>query len=218
MPTLLNIGLYSVPEAARLSGIKTASIHRWLRGYCRDGVDYPAVWERSIEAVNGVHVVTFRDLMELRAMNSFLKAGVTWPTIRKAVEKSVLRHETDHPFSTLRMRTDGRTLFDVDGEHMVEFLTDQVVFSTIVEDYLCDLDFDGDQPSRWWPMGRNKDVVLDPRFNMGAPMISSCCVPTAILAKACRKNPPEDVACWYEVDIEVVELAAEYEGIGFVAA
>jgi uncharacterized protein (DUF433 family) len=65
---------------------------------------------------------------------------------------------------------------------------------------------------RWWPLGRDHRVVLDPERSFGRPIITPESVPTAILARAFQAEGSIDsVARWYEVDPRSVLDAVEFE-------
>jgi len=83
-----NTGIYTVPEAARLTKVASPRIRRWLSGYTflsgsREHVS-PPVWRGQLQPVNGALALGFLDLMEIRAVDAFLRAGVSWKTLREA--------------------------------------------------------------------------------------------------------------------------------------
>ena len=81
---LLNTGLYSVPEAARLTRISVGKIRRWLKGYnfkSGDSIHHSdAVWQGELQPVENKLALSFRDLQELRFVDAFVGAGVSWRT------------------------------------------------------------------------------------------------------------------------------------------
>jgi hypothetical protein len=119
--SLLGIGLYTVPEAVRLTGIPQARLRRWLRGYTRGAGEEraasPPVWQCQLPGTDRTLGLGFLDLMEARFADAFRKAGVPWRVIRLGAECAREICRADHPFSSQRFRTDGRTIFAeiVDG-------------------------------------------------------------------------------------------------------
>ncbi|HEX4666627.1 MAG TPA: hypothetical protein VH207_08500, partial [Chthoniobacterales bacterium] len=85
---LLNIGLYTVPEAARLTRVSAGKIRRWLKGYdfkSGDRVHHSnAVWQGELQPVENKLALSFRDLLELRFVDAFIRTGVSWRTMRRA--------------------------------------------------------------------------------------------------------------------------------------
>ena len=101
-PNLLNTGLYTVPEAARLTRVSVGKIRRWLKGYnFRSGESVhhsDAVWQGEIKPMENKLALSFRDLLELRFVDAFIRAGVSWrndaPSAREgagAIEKRRIR-------------------------------------------------------------------------------------------------------------------------------
>ena len=112
---LLDIGLYSVPEAARLTGVSPGRIRRWLRGYrfrtpSGEARVSPPVWERDLADFDAL-VLTFRDLIEIRYVDAFIEQGVSWATLRRSTAKAKELTGNTHPFSSRKFKSDGRLLF-----------------------------------------------------------------------------------------------------------
>jgi hypothetical protein len=95
----------------------------------------------------------------------------------------------------------------------------QHVFSDLVRPYLGQLEFDPlEVPTRWWPMGREGRVVIDPAVSFGRPVIAEAGVPTRALAEALeaeQRYDPEralDRVSWlFKVPHRHVQSAARFE-------
>jgi len=223
--SLLGVGVYTVPEAARLTGVSAPRIRRWLTGYTfksRSATRSSApVWGRQIGSSKDELVLSFRDLLEVRFVDAFRRHGVSWKTIRLAAERAAEIVEDSHPFSTKRFKTDGRSIFaDIAQETREESLLDlaksQYELKSIVDPFLfAGLEFSElhGVPVRWWPLGRDRRVVLDPERSFGQPIVTPESVPTAILAQAVKAEDGslEAVARWYLVDSKAVKDAVEFE-------
>jgi uncharacterized protein (DUF433 family) len=193
--SLVGIGLYTVPDAARLTGIPQPRLGRWLRAYTnaigkRRAASHP-VWQRQLPEVHGMLGLGFLDLMEARFVDAFRKAAVPWRVIRHGAERAREIFDTDHPFSSQRFRTDGRTIFagiiDATGEpQLFTLVKSQLAFARVVGRSLyAGIEFSNrDMPVRWWPLGRHTPVVIDPARSFGQPIVSAGGVPTAVLANA----------------------------------
>jgi uncharacterized protein (DUF433 family) len=157
--------------------------------------------------------LSFRDVIELRFIKAFRDAGVSLQTIRSCIDRA--RNEIDdaRPFSTLKFRTDGRTIFQLitsevrEGE-MTDLRTRQNVFRTMIEPSLKDLEFDGDELKRWRPLGAASKVAVDPQIAFGKPILLGLGVTTEALALAAQVEASErDVARLYEVPLAAVRDA-----------
>jgi len=162
--------------------------------------------------------LAFLDLVEIRFVDAFLNQGVTWQVLRKAAAKAQDFVGTSHPFSTRKFKTDGRHIFAEledakGGTSLIELLKSQHYFERVISPYLKDLEFDGDEPSRWWPLGLNRrQIVIDPARSFGQPIIATRGIPTAVLAQAVKAHGSiAEVARWYETDVASVKAAVRFE-------
>ena len=217
---LLNSGLYTVPEAARLTRVSVGKIRRWLKGYdfkSGERVRHSdAVWQGEHRPIENKLALSFRDLLELRFVDAFIRAGVSWRTMRRAHAKAQEQLHTTHPFCSNRIFTDGRSILLRQGEQdsdqaLVDLANDQVEFARIVEPFRKELEFSGND-ILWWPLGRERQIVLDPKRNFGQPSAARSGVPTRVLARSAKTNRSvEAVTHWFEVSEAEVRDAVEFE-------
>lgn len=222
--SLLGKGVYTLPEASRLTGIPSRTIRRWITGYSytRGGMvhAFPPLWERQIAPVDNSVALSFRDLLEVRFVEFFRTHGVSWETIKLAAQCAAEIIQDTHPFSTKRFKTDGRSIFadiiQATGEEsLLDLAKRQYEFKSVVEPFLFEgVEFAdiGIAPIRWWPLGRNRRVTIDPERSFGQPICAPESVPTAVLARAYRAEGSVDaVASWYMVHSKSVGDAIEFE-------
>lgn len=220
---LLGVGLYSVPEAARLTRISNRRIRSWTTGYIRSSGKhhrkYTSVWRADAPYVDGIVSLTFRDLMEVRFVNAFREYGVTWKVIRLAALHAMEWLGNDHPFSMKSFRTDGRTIFadlveDSGSRKLLDLVSSQYAFSQVISQSLYrGMEFsEADEVVRWWPEGKRKAIVVDPLRSFGQPIDSKSGVPTRILADACRaEGSAKRAASNFGVRVQAVVSAVEFE-------
>lgn len=108
---LVGIGLYTPREAQRLIGVPTPKIVRWLKGHTAKGKRYDPLWRPQVDLGDGEFALGFRDLMEMRTAAAFMASGVSAQVIRRAIVEARKLVGADHPLSTTRFRTDGRSVF-----------------------------------------------------------------------------------------------------------
>ncbi len=219
---LIGVGIYTVPDAHRLSGVASARIRRWLVGYryANNGQfkQSPPKWQRQLPLLHGEAALGFLDLMEVRVVSALRERGISWQRIRQAQSQARTLFGTDHPFADDRFRTDGRDLFyymdreAANDRYLVNLAKSQFAFEQVIKPYFINLDFVRHQAARWWPLGQNRGVVVDPRRSFGQPIVNDRGIPTAVLAEAFRAEGSADlVARWYGVDIRAVRDATEFE-------
>lgn len=217
---LLNAGLYTVPDAARLTRISTGKIRRWLKGYdfkSGERIHHSdAIWKGELPPIENKLALSFRDLLELRFVDAFIHAGVSWRTMRRAHAKAQRELGTTHPFCSNRIATDGKNILLRQGEEdsdeaLINLVNNQREFRRIVQGFLKELEFSGSDII-WYPLGKDRQIVIDPRRNFGQPTATKSGVPAATLARSVKANSSQEVvARWYEVHPDEVRDAVEFE-------
>jgi uncharacterized protein (DUF433 family) len=219
---LLQTGIYTVSDAARVAGVSSRRIRRWLRGY-EFKVKFerhrsPAVWNSQLDPIDNAMALGFLDLLEIRCVDAFICTDVSWKTLRQVHDRAreIVGHS--HPFCTNRFATDGQTIFmefqEKNDEIMLWDMKDvQRVFDRIIRPFLKDLEFDNSRvPFRWWARGRSHQVALDPKRSFGQPIIFREGIPTQVLARNAKANDSiQEVARWFEINANSVREAIEFE-------
>lgn len=224
--TVGQVGLYTVPMAAKILGESATKIRSWVDGYPNS--DATPIIRRQLPPINGRTVLGFLDLIEARFIRYFDRLGLSPQAIRKVAEKLRERHRTDHPFATdKRFRTDGKKIFmetvETDEEkRILDLMNDYFVMGPVIEASLFDsILYADDLAYRWRPAGDLPRVVLDPQYAFGRPTIEGAFVPTDALYSAFdAEKSVALVAEDFEIDPESVNQAIAFEerlraGAGF---
>ena len=220
-PPPLGIGYYSVPEAARLIRMPARNITRWLGGYAYKSNGkagrMPPLWTPELPANDDRLELSFRDLIELRFVQAFIRENVDLRVIRSCLERAREAVSDPRPFSTRRFKTDGRTIFleslKATGEvEILDLKQGQYVIKAVLEQTFRDLDIEGDVVARWRPFQGKGSIVIDPHRAFGQPIAAAAGVPTVVLADAVKaEGSIERVARLYEVAVPVVRDAVRFE-------
>jgi uncharacterized protein (DUF433 family)/DNA-binding transcriptional MerR regulator len=220
---LIGLGLYSIAEAAKLARVPVASLRRWVFGYRykHEGLHArvrPVITADHVNLPDGERVVTFRDLIEIQFVHSFRQHGVSWPMIRRAADAAVRLTGDDHPFSSQKFVTDGRTIFadvaqSLKENKLLDLSSNQVAMRNVLLPSLrAQLDVGELGANRWWPLGRRRQVVIDPARQFGQPISVREGVPTSVLSAAYSATHSfKKAAAWYEVTEAVVRTAVQFE-------
>lgn len=218
---MLGRGIYAVPEAARLTGVSAQRIRRWVSGYSFPSAtgrhESLPVWKHEIPVLADSLALSFRDLVEVRFVEAFLRHGVKWKALRKAAELAAELIRSSHPFSTKRFKTDGQTIFLEIAEEsrepsLLDLIRRQYTIHDIVEPHLFEsLEFgSAGGAERWHPLWPNRRVVVDPRISFGQPTVEG--IPTYIVAGSVRvEDSTPRTAAIYGIELASVEAAVEFE-------
>ena len=219
----LGVGFYSYADAARIIGIPSAKLRRWVRDY--DHYTHAGIIERRALIVHHYgpqdRVLSFLELIELLFISLFRREGLSLKAIREAAVTAARWYATDYPFAIKRFSTDGRHIFATmaNGANARDLLAElgrgQFALPTVIDPFLRKIEYSGDELAKaFWPLGRDQRIVLDPDRAFGQPIDAETGVPTDILYRAFKaegENSIQRVANWYEVPVEAVEAAIAFE-------
>src|SRR5438045_1078838 len=121
------MGIYSLPQASRLTRVSTRRIRYWLqrRPHNVSAERIRPLWKGQLSPIDHHRALGFLDLQEIRYVSAFLRAGVTWPRLHVIHSKAKEMLGTQHPFCTREFATDGVTIFDGLDKHLIDMLDDQ---------------------------------------------------------------------------------------------
>lgn len=224
--SLLGKGLYTIPEAARILQMRAETVRCWVKGYSfgREGhrrYSPPLIQLPTSSGVSELFL-TFQNLIELLFIRLFHREGVSLYTIRAAASEAQRDFESNHPFAVKQFDTDGKDIFatlefkDVEGIPKSKVLKDlklsQMVIDEIARPYFKNLEYSSLGVIRYYPLGSDKSIVLDPKRSFGKPIDEASGVSTYVLYQMARTGEaPRDIAKWYGVSEEAVSNAIEYE-------
>ncbi|MCQ8897672.1 DUF433 domain-containing protein [Limnobacter humi] len=215
---LTNLGLYSLQQAAALSGAKTLEINRWLFGYrSREGGVHAPLWEVELSGERKKNI-GFRDLMELRIVSAFVRKGVPLRVIRQALVNSKQIFGIQYPLTSRRFLTDGQSIYhealDSESDELTDLVKRQLVFRNIIKPSLYEgIEFDkSGAANRWFPM-KDHTVVVDPTVAFGRPSLASYGVPTETLFLVYKAEGNDFLAVSHQFGIPVndIQKAVKFE-------
>jgi uncharacterized protein (DUF433 family) len=179
----LGLGLYSVPDVALILKLNPTLVRRWLHEYWGSKLNTQA--NEAVFASWGVgreKAVDFYTLIEFYVFYQLRQKGVSPQSIVKAHQAIAVGSGQKFPFANSTVLTDGRKIFySLDGESIVNAdKTLQLNFKSIIEMFCHKIDFGKNQLAlRYWPLGKDRNVVVDPHHQLGQPTIKD----TNILAE-----------------------------------
>jgi uncharacterized protein (DUF433 family) len=216
-PALLDGGIYSIPEAAGLVGSDQSAMRVWVEG--RPGKQLPII-DNQIGRLGRRVAISFTNLMELRFVAFFAKAGVGLREIRSIMNeaKEILEHP--HPFATKTVfKTDGRKIVAEIGRKngiaIYDLKTTNYEMALVVMDSLKDdVVYDPTGNAIFWRPRPTlaPNVVVHPSYSFGRPILKNSGVPTEALFDAMRaEKSAKIVAELYEVPERQVYEAVSFE-------
>ncbi len=220
---IIGKGIYTISEAAYLIGLSSRRIRPWIKGYSSRSntgkiSNIPPLIVSSIPIVDQKDVISFVELVELRFVKEFRKRGVSFQVIRRAAKEASKILQVTHPFAYKRFKTDCKSIFlhysQCEGQKDLILLgKSQYVMEEIIKVYLHEVDFDDltDLALRWWPMGRENHIVIDPQVAFGSPVIESTRITTETVYKDyLAEDSIKKIAIWYDIKPSKIQSAIDF--------
>lgn len=204
-------GIFTIPEAAQILNLSSAKVRRWVNKYweydfLNNEDDYSSyTWGESRD--KGFNFYT---LIEIITVYTFREIGVSFHKIKLDHELLSDILETIYPFSTSQLMTDGISIFYKYDEAALLNLdrSMQTSFKRIIEPYCKKIDFDEKNylAERYWPLGKDHHIVVDPHHRFGQPTIAGTNITVDSLLTLMRAGEEKkDIADLYEIPVEQVE-------------
>lgn len=213
-PTL-GKGIFTPSEIAKFLKLPTAIINRWVKSYW-DGEFASQAGHGVSWKTNGSKAVDFLTMIEILIMGTLAEKGAHTREIVKAHLDLSKRYKTNHPFALKnvlnQIRTDGRKVYldddgiiiSLDGTHQINLDFIRVLFKN--------LEFGSDDlASRYWPLGKEKSILVDPKRKFGHPIIANKNIyPETIYGMVKAGDSPEFIAGIYNLTEQEVQDAVDY--------
>ena len=185
----LGKGIYTIPDAAVILDLPGEKVRRWIKKYREmefagaGVVDSGYTWgERREKAF------IFYTLIELMAVHSFRETGVSFHVIKAAHEQLSEILDTAYPFAHSDLFSDGKHKY---YEHDSSFLElsekQQLSFKRLILQYCKKIDFHNTThlATRYWPLGKEHNIIVDPRHRFGQPVIESTNIEVHTVIRVC---------------------------------
>jgi uncharacterized protein (DUF433 family)/DNA-binding transcriptional MerR regulator len=214
---LIETGIYSVPEAAKLVGATERQIRGWVAGYKRG--EAPVI-DNELGWIDNRLAFSFTNLMELRFIAFFVKAGLSLQHIRSIMSEARDLLDKPHPFATSTVfATDGRKIIAKiakrNGIDLYDLRSHNYEMGKVVYQTLKDgIEYSPRGEIRLWrPRPKTAPhVIVHPKFAFGQPILRESRIPTGTLRDAVEaEGSAIDVADQFDVPVLQVREAVRFE-------
>ena len=208
---------YTISQAAKLAGVSSNTVRRWLYGVENPSTKMRPVFGRKNKLKEAAVEVSFLQLAEIVVVGRFRQRKVKLDTLRQAHGYACTALNLDYPFAWLHLKSDGIHVFsDFEKDHPdASLLTldknGQLTVPGNVIKALELFDYEEEFAARWYPIGRSVPIVIDPRYGAGRPTIPERRLPIASIYN--RWKAGENIgfiASDYSLSRKLVETALQY--------
>ena len=124
----------------------------------------------------------FYTLIEFYIFYQLRELKVSAKKILTAHEEIAKQLKTQYPFASSKVLTDGKSILYAldDGTTIQADRSKQIVFRELIDNFCKKIEFSNkDLAQRYWPLGKNHCIIVDPHHQFGQPVIDK----TNILAE-----------------------------------
>lgn len=217
---------YSLAETSRLVGISRDKVSRWIKGY-----KYTYSWGgKEIGGKQNAVVrpkdkekepyASFLDIIDLLFVKKFRENGLSLQYIRKALDEVRERFGIPHFASRRFFAFGSKMLLETpkDSQRYIGLLTGgQIAFPQIVEEIGEKIDFEDvtgfGLAARWYPLGNEGLIVIDPKISFGRPSLVGRGVATENIYDLYlgESEKVEPVSDWFEIPKYEIQAAVRFE-------
>lgn len=208
-------GIYPINEVASILKLPYYKVNRWIDSYW-DG-EFSKEFENKYSwKVDGSKAINFYTLIELFVMMRISETGVKPKQILLAHQSLTKRTGHPYPFALKQMlegiRTDGKTIFLSINDFTVSLNGTHQINLDFIEIFFKKLDFDADElATRFWPLGKDRAIVIDPGRKLGAPIIDGRNIyPETLYNHVKAGDPIPYLAHIYDLTESEIQDALEY--------
>lgn len=223
----IDMGLYTITEAARLIKIPHAMLRRWIVGDPH-GATNPLI-SNEIKNLDGQICLSFVNLIEAIFISRFAAYGIHVRSIRLMAEEAASFLNTPHPFAT-------DILFKTDGQRICAYVEEQTgdprLYDLKMHHWAMEPIWGAELKAaisykesgiahKWYPrQSKAKHVVLNPTAAFGQPVLDDSGIPTRAIYDSyiAEDRGYKIVAKWFEIPINRVKEAVRFESALTLAA
>ncbi len=211
----LGLGIYTASEIAEILRVPYRKVYTWMNKYWDGKLGKEFETKYSWKS-NGQRAVSFHTVVEFYVMMQFSEAGVKPRKVLEAHKELSQIFNTAFPFALKKVidgiKTDGNTVYLKTKEGTITLDGTKQFNLDFIKLFFRKLEFsDNELASRFWPMGKEKSILIDPERKFGHPVINGKNIyPQIIFNHHKAGDPINYIAYVYDLSEEEVNHALEY--------
>ena len=220
-------GMYSIPDASRIIRADPRNIRRWASGAeSHSKTRIAPALTSEILTIKGTEYLSFPQMIELLFIRLFRQHKISLPVIRAAAQNAARFFGAENPFAVAGLQTDGKSIFHLDPDEIeangkekatqkqivLDLAKAQIVIGEFAKPYFEKINYHGLYASEYWPLGKERHIVIAPDRAFGSPIDAESGVPTNILNGMYESGDSiELISQFYNVEKSAVIDAIEFE-------
>lgn len=205
-------GIYTAADISRIFKIPYPKIKYWFRYYIRNKL-FHTIGYRYYFPIKDTIAVNFLTLIEMYVFYTLKEKGIKMSDIIKIHTQMSKYLHTPYPFASQEFYISGKQVYFEQDNILIEASdTYQEFIPSFVNQFVERIKFDDKRLARkFYPLGKDKSVVLNPENQCGQPTIDGTNILTATLFEYYKgKESIETIARLFDLSVENVRDAIEF--------
>lgn len=209
----LGQGIFTVSDLAEILRIPKTRVRYWFNTYVREELPAITNYRYNFNSDQGLYV-NFRSLLQLYVFEELKKEGFNKKSVLSAYSALSATLNTMYPFATDKILIAGKSiLLELDNQHIIDAnSTKQYNLVKILAPYLKKIQFDqSGNAIRFFPLGIESSIVVDPEIQFGAPVISGTRIDIKTIFDSYQAGDSKElIAKIYDLSTDQVNDAIEF--------
>lgn len=214
-PTI-NRGIYTISDVSKILHIPDAKVRRWVDEYW--DTKFSGFSENDHYSWNSGNgkVLDFYTMIEIYIFSELRESGVKIKDIVQAHEELANHYKTPFPFSNKDvvkgLKTDGKKVYFKFKDGIISLDGTKQFNLEVVKDFFKKVDFNSEMlVSKFYPLGKKKNVVVDPQIKFGQPVLKSTGISVDTIYDLFLSGEKlELIAFLYNLEVKDVRDAVKY--------
>ncbi len=210
----LGNGIYTVPDLALILQLPQHRVRRWLSVFFDERL---ATGDGGYSRGKGKEKTTnFLTLIEFYVFYMLREENISVIKILEAHRYMSGALKTQYPFACYRLLVNKKQiLYSKDEATWVHAdKSNQIVIHKIIEQFFKKIDFSASElAERFWPMGKDHNIVVDPHHQFGQPVINGTNVNASTIYSMSESGEPlSNIGILYDLtEAQVNDAIAFYK-------
>jgi uncharacterized protein (DUF433 family) len=191
----LGSGIYTIPDISKLLDLPQAKVRRYLNEYWDERLGKKFFNETYSWSIgNNIKAVNFYTLIELYTCFHLQELGVSIKQILKSRNAIAKDLHMPYPFANAKLLSDGKKIWYEFKDSIVKADgSKQTDFVEFIREFADKIDFNSHKiAEKFWPAGKNSNIVVNPRHQFGQPIIEGTNINAEVIYSMYESGEPID--------------------------
>jgi len=211
----LGSGIYTPADAAKILRLQKSKVSYWFRSYIKNKIESSTGFRYYHDLDNNQIAVNFYSLIEFYVFHELKNRGVKTRRIIEAHKSISQALNTPYPFASAKLltTTSREVLFEENVNSVVKASYDlQYLIFNFIRPFCEKIEFGEDSlPTKFYPLGKDKKIVVDPEHQFGSPIIKGTNILVSTISELYSAGETVPfIAKLYDISAEQVQDAISY--------